>query len=164
MFLWGNSICIPLETIFKKALLIGVFPSEWKKGNIVHIHKNSDKPKVKNYRLYYLLPICDKIFERHTFNEMFNFLSANKLIFENQSRFQPGDSFINQLLSVTHEIFTSFDNGLEVRIISCTCIKLLIKSGTKGLFLNWNKTAFLVNYFASYLIVEAIGMLSNNAN
>ena len=92
-----------------------MFPSDWKKGNIVHIHKNSDKPKVKNYRLYYLLPICDKVFERHTFNDMFNFLSANKLIFENQSRFQPGDSFINQLLSVTHEIFTSFDNGLEVR-------------------------------------------------
>ena len=92
-----------------------MFPSDWKKGNIGHIHKNSDKPKVKNYRLYYLLPICDKVFERHTFNEMFNFLSANKLIFENQSRFQPSDSFINQLLSVTHEIFTSFDNGLEVR-------------------------------------------------
>ena len=110
-----------------------MFPSEWKKGNIVHIHKNSDKPKVKNYRLYYLLPICDKIFERHTFNEMFNFLSANKLIFENQSRFQPGDSFINQLLSVTHEIFTSFDNGFEVRNNFLDMYKAFDKIWHKGI-------------------------------
>ena len=110
-----------------------MFPSEWKKENIVHIHKNSGKPKVKNYRLYYLLPICDKIFERHTFNEMFNFSSANKLIFENQSRFQPGDSFINQLLSVTHEIFTSFDNGFEVRNNFLDMYKAFDKIWHKGI-------------------------------
>ena len=33
----GNSICLPLKMIFKQALLTGVFPSEWKKGNIVPI-------------------------------------------------------------------------------------------------------------------------------
>ena len=41
----GNSICLPLEMIFKLALLTGVFPSEWKKGNIVPIHKKRDKKK-----------------------------------------------------------------------------------------------------------------------
>ena len=29
----GNTICKPLELIFKQALTTGVFPSEWKKGN-----------------------------------------------------------------------------------------------------------------------------------
>ena len=38
-----DSICVPLEMIFKQALLTGVFPSEWKKGNIVPIHKKGDK-------------------------------------------------------------------------------------------------------------------------
>ena len=33
----------------------------------------------------------------------------------NQSGFRPGDSCINQLLSITHEIYESFDVGLEVR-------------------------------------------------
>ena len=32
-----------------------------------------------------------------------------------QSGFRPDDSCINQLLSITHDIFTSFDNDLEVR-------------------------------------------------
>ena len=46
---------------------------------------------------------------------MFIYFSANKLVSKNQSGFQRGDSCINHLLSTTHEIFTSFDNALEVR-------------------------------------------------
>ena len=52
-----------------------------------------------------------KIFERLIY------FSANKLISKNQSGFQPGDSCINQLLSISHEIFTPFDNRLEVRSV-----------------------------------------------
>ena len=64
-----------------------------------------------------LLPIGGKILERLMFNEMFNFFIENKLISSNQSGFKPGDSCINQLLSITHEIYESFDEGLEVRSV-----------------------------------------------
>ena len=37
--LCGNSICKPLEVIFQQAMESGSFPSEWKKGNVVPIHK-----------------------------------------------------------------------------------------------------------------------------
>ena len=111
----GDSICVPLEMISKQALLTGVFPSERKKGNSVPIHKKGERQNIKHYRPVSLLPICDKIFERLNFSEMFIYLSANKLISENQSGFQPSDSCINQLLSITHEIFTSYDNGLELK-------------------------------------------------
>ena len=46
---------------------------------------------------------------------MFEFFIANNLISKNQSGFRPGDSRINQLLSITHEIYLSFDDNLEVR-------------------------------------------------
>ena len=46
---------------------------------------------------------------------MFSFLIENGLISQNQSGFKPGDSCINQLLSITHEIYKSFDDGWEVR-------------------------------------------------
>ena len=39
----GSTIYKPLEIIFKEAISTGVFPSEWKKKNIVPIHKNGDK-------------------------------------------------------------------------------------------------------------------------
>ena len=43
--------------------------------------------------------------------------SENKLISSSQSGFKPGNSCINQLLSINHEIHSSFDEGLEVRSI-----------------------------------------------
>ena len=51
------------------------------------------------------------------FNEMLNFFIENKLISSNHSGFKPDDSCINQPLSVTHEIYESFDVGLEVRSV-----------------------------------------------
>ena len=80
----GNTICKPLELIFKQALTTGVFPSEWKKGNIVPCCKKGDKQNIKNYRPVSLLPICGKIFERLIFNEMFSFFLSNKKIFKNK--------------------------------------------------------------------------------
>ena len=69
----GNNIRNPLELIFKQALTTGVFPSEWKKGNIVPCYKKGDKQNIKNYRPVSLLPICGKIFDRLIFNEIFSF-------------------------------------------------------------------------------------------
>ena len=51
------------------------------------------------------------------FNEMFKFFIENKLISSSQSDFKSGDPCINQLLSITHEIYSSFDEGLEVRSV-----------------------------------------------
>ena len=129
----GDSICVPLWMIFKQGLLPGVFPSEWEKGNIVLIHKKGGKQNIKNYQPVSLLPICGKMFERLIFNEIFIYFSANKLISKNQSGFQPGDSCINQLSSITHEIFTSFDNGLEVRSVFLDISKAFDKVWHEGL-------------------------------
>ena len=93
----------------------GSFPLERKKANIVPIHKKGDTQCLKNYRPVSLLPICGKILERLIFNEMFRFPIENNLISSNQSGFKPGDSCINQLLSITHEICKMFDDGFEVR-------------------------------------------------
>ena len=70
-----------------------------------------DKQSLADYRPISLLPICGKIFERLLYNEMFNFFIANHLISTNQSGFKPGDSCINQLLSITHGIYASLDDG-----------------------------------------------------
>ena len=122
-----------METIFKQALLTAVFLSEWKKGNIVPIHKKGNRQNVKKYRPVSLLLICGKISERLIFNEMFIYFSVNKLISKNQSGFQLGDSCINQLLSITHKIFTSFDNGLEVRSVFLDICKAFDKVWYEGL-------------------------------
>ena len=46
---------------------------------------------------------------------MFRFLIENNLISLNQPGFNPEDSCINQLLSITQEICKSLNGGFEVR-------------------------------------------------
>ena len=64
---------------------------------------------------------------------MFSFLLENNLVSPNQSWFKPGDSCINQLLSITHEIFQSFDEGFEVRSVFLDISKVFDKVWHKGL-------------------------------
>ena len=110
-------VVIPFVNHLNKLSPLTFFRLNGKKGNIVPCYKKGDKRNLKNYRPVFLLPICRKIFERLIFNEMFSFFLANNLVAPNQSGFKPGDCCINQLLSITHEIYSSFDDGFEVRSV-----------------------------------------------
>ena len=97
-----NSIYRSLELIFNGFLANEIFPSDWKKGNIVPVHQKNYKQRLKScfylIPIYtYLPPICSNIFERLIFNEMFGFFVENDLICQHQSSFKLGDSFVNQL-------------------------------------------------------------------
>ena len=67
----GKSLCKPLEMIFKSCIIKGEYPSEWKKANVVPVHKKGDKQSLKNYRPISLLPIFGKNFERIIYNNIF---------------------------------------------------------------------------------------------
>ena len=131
--LCGESIYKPLNLIFKSCLETGQFPSDWKKANVVPVFKKGDKQLLKNYRPISLLPIIGKIFERLLYNQMFEFFIRNDLISQNQSGFKPGDSCINQLLAITHEIYKSFDACLDVRAVFLDISKAFDKVWHQGL-------------------------------
>ena len=129
----GSPVCRPLQIIYKSCLDRGKFSQEWKKANVVPVHKKNDKQLVRNYRPISLLPICGKIFERILYNFLFNFLNQNGLISPAQSGFKPGDSCINQLLSITHEIYHSIDEGYEIRGVFLDISKAFDKVMHEGL-------------------------------
>ena len=110
-----QTITLPLAIIFKKSILICIYPEIWKRGNILPVHKKKSNNLAKNYRPINLLPICSKIFERLIYNSLFKHLTENNLLNKSQSGFLPGDSYISQLLCITHEIYQSFDSNLESR-------------------------------------------------
>ena len=150
----GDTICKPLELIFKQALTTGVFPSEWKKGNIVHCYKKGDKQNLKNYRPVSLLPICGKFFERLIFNAMFIFFLANNLLAPNQPGFKPGDSCINQLLSITYEIYSSSDDGFKVRSVFLDISKAFDKVWHEGIIFKLQQNGIsddLLNILSDFL-------------
>ena len=114
----SKSVCKPLQLIFRQCIDTCSFPLEWKKADVVPVHMKGDKQYLKNYRPVSLLPIWRKIFEGLIFNEMFRVLIENKLISSNQSGFKPGDSCINQYLSITHKIYKYFDDDLKWYVFS----------------------------------------------
>ena len=106
-----------------------------KQEPILPIHKKNDRQCLENYRPVSLLPICGKILERLIFDEIFPFFIKKGLILPNQPGFKSGDSCVNQHLSITHEIYKSFDCGFDVRSLP-RYIKCSIKYGMKVLFSN----------------------------
>ena len=75
-----------------------------------------------------LLTIYGKIFECLVYDTMFDFFSKNNLLSSNHSWFRPGDSCINQLLSINHETSSAFGMGLEV-------CGILLDASITGIFL-----------------------------
>ena len=111
----GPAVYKRLEIIYKSSLENGVFPADWKKVNVDPVYKNGDKQAVQIFRLILLLPIFGKDFKLLIYDKMFKFLTDNDLISQYQSVFKPQNSFFNQLLSITHDIYKPLDLGLEVR-------------------------------------------------
>ena len=74
------SIIKPPSIIFQNCLKSSTFPDDWKKGNIVLVHKKNNKQLVNNYRPVSLLPICSKISGNVIFDSIFNFVIQNNLL------------------------------------------------------------------------------------
>ena len=99
MYCLGNRLSHPVTVIIGENLILSC--SQKKK-------KKHDKQLIENYRPVSLLPIFGKIFEKIICNRVYNFLLEEDLLNPNQSGVLPSDSYINQLLPITHEIFEAF--------------------------------------------------------
>ena len=112
------------------------------KQGVVPVHKKCDKQILKNYRPVSLLPIWGKVFERLIYNSLFEYFIQNNLISPYQSGFKPGDSCTNQLISITHEIYQSFDDGFEVRGVFLDISKAFDKVWHDGLIYKLKQNGF----------------------
>ena len=85
---------------------------------------------------------------------MFGFFLNKGLISANQSGFKPGDSCINQLLSITHNICKSFDDGYEVRGVFLDMSKTFDKVWQDGLIFKQQEKGIsrnLLNFLKHFL-------------
>ena len=113
------SLVTPLKIIFTNCLRQGVFPEIWKCANVVPVHKKNEKNVKSNYRPISLLPIFGKILEKLMYDSLYSHFVSCNLLSPNQSGFRPGDSTVNQLISITHAIFKAFacNPPLDVRFV-----------------------------------------------
>ena len=86
-------------------------------SNVCPIHKKEAKNLKENYRPISLLPILGEMFEKVIFDSLYDYFINNKLLTPCQSGFIKGDSCVNQLLAITHEIHKNLDANPSIDTI-----------------------------------------------
>ena len=130
-WIFGKTIIYNISKFFEFLHL----PKHLENANIIPVDKKDNKQCVNKYCPVSLLPVFGKIFEKLVCNEIYSFLDREKLLNAYQSDFQPFGTCVNQLLTITHEIFFSFDcnPSLEVRSIFLDMSKAFDKVWHEGL-------------------------------
>ena len=93
----GGSLC----DLFNKSLFAGKFPEDWKIARIAPIFKSGAKDDRSNYRPISVLPFISRLFEKLIFNQFYEYLDANKSLYEHQSGFRLLLSVATALLAST---------------------------------------------------------------
>ena len=87
-----SSTVKPLSIIFKNCLQTGTFPNNWKKSNVVTVHKKVRNNFCKIIAQFHCCQYVVKFFEKIIFNPMLDFLEENSLLCPHQSGFCSSDS------------------------------------------------------------------------
>ena len=108
----SEQLALPLTLIFNTSLQTGVFPSLFKRGNVVPIFKSGPRNEASNYRPISLLPIFSKVFEKAVFPHIYNHVQNSLDI--NQHGFVKGHSTVTNLVSYTDYLSTVINNRGQV--------------------------------------------------
>ena len=92
-----------LSEFFSSLMNTGIFPEELKIGKITPVFKKGDSKLLENYRPISTLPIFGKIFEKIIYKRLYNFLSSQSVLHENQYGFRKSHSTSHALnYSISH--------------------------------------------------------------
>ena len=109
------SISSPLTSIFNLSIKSGIFPDDWKNSHIISIPKHSSSPSSPTgYRPISLLPLINKVLEKHIFNSLLDFCQTHNLLSDSQFGFRPGYSTESALINSTNSWFTQLDKGYSI--------------------------------------------------
>jgi DNA-binding MarR family transcriptional regulator len=104
-----TNILLRICLIFNHCLLLGYFPSAWKRATLVMIPKEGkDHKESKNHRPISLLSTVGKLFEKVIRCRFVKSLEKRNLINKYQSGYQKRRGTLEQLLRLTEDIHTAF--------------------------------------------------------
>ena len=161
-----KSLLKTIILLFQNSAELSYNPDIWKRSDTIPAHKKNDKKLVENYRPMSLLPIFGKCFEKIIFNKIYHFLL--ELLNPNQPGFCPSDSCINQLLTITQEVFQAFACNpiIQVRSVFLDISKGFYKVWHEGLLYKLRSIGYLrrackLNYLVNYLSVRCQRVILN---
>ena len=135
----GDSLVQPITKLLNLSMSTCLFPSTWKKANVLPLYKKGDKNQLNNYRPVSLLCILSKILERIVFKHVFNHFRGNFLISIWQSGFLPGSSTVTQLIEMHYQFCNAVSEGKEIRIVFLDISKAFDRVWHQGLLFKLKK-------------------------
>ena len=106
-----------LTQIFNKTISTSIFPTDWKLARVTPIFKKGKKDDMNNYRPISVISVVAKIFEKFTFEQLYEYLNNNNLISASQSGFRSLHSTLTALIEATDNWSINIDKGLLNGII-----------------------------------------------
>ena len=104
-----ETVTLPLTHIINQSLCIGIFPDSLKIAKVVPLFKKGDLHILDNYRPISLLPVVSKVFEKVVFNQLYQYVTNNNLIFTSQKRTLHSTELAS--LEVVDRVFQHLDKG-----------------------------------------------------
>ena len=96
----ANSLC----SIFNRSINSGVFPDEWKCCKVIPLFKQGARSDINNYQPISIIPVVAKVFERIIYDQIYDYLTKNGLLSDQQSGFRSLHSTVTALpLAVTND-------------------------------------------------------------
>ena len=78
-----------LALIFNRSIETSIFPDDWKSARITPLHKKCvNRSDPSNYRPISIIPVVAKVFERIVYDQLYSYLTENKLLCCYQSGFR----------------------------------------------------------------------------
>ena len=103
----AESLC----NIFNLSLFTGVFLDSWKIASVAPVFKSSEQDDSSNYMPISVLPFLARLFEKLVYNQIYDFLIKNDLLFSNQSAFRLLHYVVTCLLASTNDWYVNMDSG-----------------------------------------------------
>ena len=107
----ADIISDPLYDLFKKSLMSGIFPGDWKCARVTPLFKQGESSDLNNYRPISVISVVAKVFERIVYDQLYNFLNSEEIISKQQSGFRSSNSTVTALLEATDSGAFNIDRG-----------------------------------------------------
>ena len=100
-----------LYDLFNLPLSSGKFPGGWQIARDAPNFKSGHREDRSNYRPISVLPLISQLFEKHLYNQFYDYLDVNKFIYQHQFGFRSLHSVVTCFMNNTNAWYLNIEKG-----------------------------------------------------